>query len=111
MTVYAGVMGALVALLIGVSGVAALTRGWLLPVNRRSVRRVRLHGWGQLVMALGLGWNAACALTLDRLAAYDGLMREWGTFGGIALILGGLVLVMLSQLPRRERRGGGTPVV
>ncbi|WP_030422025.1 hypothetical protein VM636_12420 [Streptomyces sp. SCSIO 75703] len=110
MTVYVAGAGALVALLIGASGAAALTRGWLLPVNRRSVRRVRTHGWGQLVIALGLAWNAVCALTLNRLATQGGPLWEWAALGGVALLFAGLALLALSQFPGRERRGGDTPV-
>ncbi|WP_406261553.1 hypothetical protein [Streptomyces nigra] len=51
MKVYLAVLLAPMALLIAASGLAAVTSGWVLPMNRRHVRTPRLYGWGQLVVA------------------------------------------------------------
>ncbi|MEU2909833.1 hypothetical protein ACFYM3_10945 [Streptomyces massasporeus] len=92
------------ALLIAASGVAAVTQGWVLPWNRRSVRRVCLYGWGQLVMAFGL-----CCQVLFGLVITGPGVRVWGAMSGIALLLVGIIVMMVSQLPGGYRQGRGMP--
>ncbi|MFI8386786.1 hypothetical protein [Streptomyces sp. NPDC085540] len=40
-----GALIAVTALLLAGSGIATLSRGWLLPWQRRHIVRVRLFGW------------------------------------------------------------------
>ncbi|MCX4681754.1 hypothetical protein OG413_41875 [Streptomyces sp. NBC_01433] len=96
MRLYLAIPVVLLALLIAASGVAALTRGWVLPTNRLPVRRPRLYGWGQLVVALALCWQVAFLLLLS-----DPDTRQWGTLTGSVLLLTGLLVMMVS------RRTGG----
>ncbi|MGX4694787.1 hypothetical protein [Streptomyces sp. JNUCC 63] len=94
----------LLALLIAASGIAAVTRGWVLPWNRRSVRRVRLYGWGQLMLAFALCWQVVFGLVIS---GPD--IREWGAASGIALLLTGIIVMIVSQHTGRNRQGTGTP--
>ncbi|MFD9427674.1 MULTISPECIES: hypothetical protein [unclassified Streptomyces] len=96
MELYLGISVVLVALLIAASGVAALTRGWVLASNRSPVRRPRLHGWGQSAVAFALCWQTLFLLALDGTGT-----RQWGTLTGSVLLLSGLVLMMVSR-----RKGG-----
>ncbi|MGI5138560.1 hypothetical protein [Streptomyces sp. CA-106110] len=70
---YLAMSSALVALFIAASGVAAVTRGWVLPVNRSRVRRIRLYGWGQLLIAFALCWHVVFGLVISGPG-----IREWG---------------------------------
>ncbi|MER5277893.1 hypothetical protein ABT025_19350 [Streptomyces sp. NPDC002809] len=92
----------LLALLIAASGVAAITRGWVLPTNRKPIRSIRLYGWGQLVVSFGLCWEAVFALVITDIGA-----RQWGTLAGSALLLAGLFLMMLSWRKRDNRQSIG----
>ncbi|MDQ0578489.1 hypothetical protein [Streptomyces rishiriensis] len=94
----------LVALLIAVSGVAAVTRGWVLPMNRRHIRAPRIYGWGQLVLAFALCWQLVFGLLIS-----DSGVRPLGTLIGAVIILAGLLVMMVGQLGGGERNGGGTP--
>ncbi|MEU1692766.1 hypothetical protein ABZ590_14985 [Streptomyces hirsutus] len=104
MRLYLAIPSVVVALLIAASGVAAVTRGWVLPWNRRSVRRVRLYGWGQLVMASGL-----CCQVVFGLVISGPRVREWGAMSGIVLLLTGCIVMMVSQYTGRNRQGSGMP--
>ncbi|WP_406726803.1 hypothetical protein WJ438_22320 [Streptomyces sp. GD-15H] len=104
MRLYLAIPSVVMALLIAASGLAAVTRGWVLPWNRRSVRRVRLYGWGQLVMAFGL-----CCQVLFGLVITGPGIREWGAPSGIALLLTGIIVMMVSQRPGANRQGSGMP--
>ncbi|MEV5683458.1 hypothetical protein AB0L68_09735 [Streptomyces sp. NPDC052164] len=73
MQLYLAVPVVLVALLIAASGVAALTRGWVLASNRSPVRRPRLYGWGQLTVAFALCRQMLFLLALDGTGP-----RQWG---------------------------------
>lgn len=73
MKLYLAVPVVLVALLIAASGVAALTRGWVLASNRSPVRRPRLSGWGQLAVAFALCRQKLFLLALDGTGP-----RQWG---------------------------------
>ena len=104
MGLYLAIPSVVVALLIAASGVAAVTRGWVLPWNRRRVRRVRLYGWGQLVMAFGLCWHAVFWLVSS-----GPVIREWEAASGIALMLTGLIVMMVGQYTGGNRQGSGMP--
>ncbi|WP_405442275.1 hypothetical protein OG373_33655 [Streptomyces avidinii] len=94
----------LIALLIAASGMAALTRGWALPMNRRHVRSPRLYGLGQLVAALALCWQVVFGLVISGAGT-----RHWGTLTGGALLVAGLVVMLVGQLAGGGRAGSGTP--
>ncbi|MFE9565935.1 hypothetical protein ACFYM0_33055 [Streptomyces sp. NPDC006487] len=94
----------LVALLIATSGMAAVTRGWVLPMNRRHVRSPRLYGLGQLVAALALGWQVLFGLVID-----DAGTRHWGTLTGGAMMVVGLIVMMVGQLAGGGREDRGAP--
>ncbi|WP_326592867.1 hypothetical protein [Streptomyces sp. NBC_01294] len=94
----------LIALLVAASGMAALTRGWVLPMNRRHVRSPRLYGLGQLVAALALCWQVLFGLVIS-----DAGTRHWGTLTGGAILVAGLIVMMVGQLAGGGREGSGTP--
>lgn len=104
MNPYIAIPLALVMLLIAASGVAAVTHAWTLPWNRRHVRSPRIHGWGQLVLALPLGWQLACGMLIS-----DSGTRATGTLIGSGLLLAGLIVMMVGQLAGRDRTSDGTP--
>ncbi|MBC7272415.1 MAG: hypothetical protein H5T76_27555 [Streptomyces sp.] len=99
---YLAVFLVLVALLVGASGWAAVVRGWVLPMNRERVRRVRLFGWGQLAVALALCWQMVFGLVVEDIGT-----RQWGTLTGSVLLLAGVLVTAVSQ--RGERGGGNRP--
>ncbi|MER6036859.1 hypothetical protein ABT133_23590 [Streptomyces sp. NPDC001835] len=99
MKLYFAVPLILLALLIAASGVAAVTRCWVLPMNRRHVRAPRIYGWGQLVVAFALCWQLVLGLILA---------RPSGTLIGAAILLAGLIVMMVGQLAGGNRKGGGT---
>ncbi|MEV0692236.1 hypothetical protein [Streptomyces sp. NPDC050388] len=105
MDLYFAVFYGLAALLVSASGVAAVTRGWVLPRYRPRVRRVRLFGWGQLVIGFAYCW----LVVFGRLAIDNPGVRAWVTLSGIALLLAGVILVLASQRAGRKRQGGGMP--
>ena len=98
MKVYLVVLLAPVALLIAASGLAAVTSGWVLPMNRRHVRTPRLYGWGQLVVSFALFWQVIFGVIIS-----DSSARPWGTLIGSAMLLAGLVVMMVGQLAGRDR--------
>ncbi|MFV5998696.1 hypothetical protein ACNPQM_41750 [Streptomyces sp. NPDC056231] len=104
MKFYVAVPVVLLALLIAASGVAGITRGWVLPTNRRPVHRPRLYGWGQLVVAFALCWQQVCFWVLS-----DPDIRQWGSLSGSVLLLTGLIVMMLSYRKGGNRQGSGTP--
>ncbi|MFE6553354.1 hypothetical protein ACFVHS_33860 [Streptomyces sp. NPDC057746] len=93
----------LLALLVAASGVAALTRGWVFPLTRPRVRRVRLYGWGQLVLALGLCWQVVFRLVIN-----DPGTRQWVILSGGVLLLAGVIVMGVSQHTGRDRQSDGT---
>ncbi|MFE4449251.1 hypothetical protein [Streptomyces sp. NPDC056796] len=97
MRLYLAVPVVLVALLIAASGVAAITRGWVVPTYRRPVGRLRLFGWGQLVVAFAL---CAQAFFLLVLSTGTSATRPWGSLTASLLLPAGLVMMAVS-------RGGG----
>ncbi|GAB3172432.1 hypothetical protein GCM10027162_14910 [Streptomyces incanus] len=104
MRLFLAITVALMALLIAASGVAAVTRGWVLPLNRHLVRRVRLFGWAQLVVAFALCWQVAFGLVISDIGT-----RQWGTLTGSGLLLTGLLVMAVSQRAGGGQRGRGTP--
>ncbi|MEV0689618.1 hypothetical protein [Streptomyces sp. NPDC050388] len=103
MRLYLAIPSVVVALLLTASGVAAITRGWVLPWNRRHVRRVRLYGWGQLVAAFGLCCQVVFGLVIGGIG-----VRQSGALTGSGLLLTGLIVMMVSQRGS-NRQGSGTP--
>ncbi|MFK0252599.1 hypothetical protein [Streptomyces sp. NPDC090445] len=89
---------AAIALLLAASGTATLSRGWILPWQRRHIVRLRLFGWAQLLIAAGLGAQLVGLLAVD--AAY----RPVITMPGVVVLLFSLALATRAQhLPRTTR--------
>ncbi|MGW0856458.1 hypothetical protein [Streptomyces sp. NPDC002690] len=101
MKFYVGIPLVVLALAFGASGVASVARGWVLPFNRGRVRRVRLFGRGQLLMAFSL------------LVQGLFLLLTGGTSRGVRSVypvwspalLAGIALVGVSRRAGRVRRG------
>ncbi|MFE5558280.1 hypothetical protein [Streptomyces sp. NPDC056544] len=96
---YVAVPTGVVALLLAASGVAALSRDWLLPRQRRHIVRLRLFGWAQLLIAAALGSQVIGLL------AVDPVYRSVVTMPGVLVLLLGLVLITRAQRPPRARQG------
>ncbi|MEV4429718.1 hypothetical protein AB0K23_30975 [Streptomyces sp. NPDC049602] len=103
MNPYLAIPLVLVALLIAAAGIAAVTRGWVLPMNRRHIRRPRLHGWGQLLVAFALFWQLVFGMP-----AGDPDVRMWGTSTGGVMLLAGLGVMIAGQVMSGGRKPGGT---
>ncbi|WP_030861793.1 hypothetical protein [Streptomyces sp. NRRL F-2747] len=86
-----------VALLLALSGVATLSRGWLFPWQRRHIVRPRLFGWAQLLIAATLG------VELVGLLAVDSAYRSVVTMPGVVVLLFAMVLITRAQRPPRTR--------
>ena len=99
MGLYLAVPLGLLALFIAATGVAAVRRGWVLPMHRGFVCRVRLYGWGLLLLAFGLCVQAVFE-GLDEAPA----IWHWGADAGVALALGGLCTMGLSQRSAHDGR-------
>ncbi|MET8217059.1 hypothetical protein ACFYRD_20490 [Streptomyces hirsutus] len=104
MRLYLAIPSVVVALLFAALGVAAITRGWVLPWNRRHVRRVRLYGWGQLVAAVGLCCQVVFGLVISGIG-----IRQWGTMTGSVLLVTGLIVMVVGQRLGGKRQVSGTP--
>lgn len=104
MKFYVAIPVVLLAFLIAASGIAAITRGWVLPTNRRPVHRPRLYGWGQLVAAFALCWQQVFFWVFS-----DPGIRQWGSLSGSALLLTGLIVMMLSYGTVGNQQGSSTP--
>ncbi|MFE4678800.1 hypothetical protein [Streptomyces sp. NPDC056723] len=104
MKLYVAIPVVLLALLIAASGIAGITRGWVLPTNRRPVHRPRLYGWSQLVGAFAL-----CSQQFFVWVPSDPDTRQWGFLSGSALLLTSLIMMMLSHRAGGNRQGSGTP--
>ncbi|MGW3495942.1 hypothetical protein [Streptomyces sp. NPDC001020] len=103
MRLYLAIPSVLVGVSIAALGVAALTRGWVLPLNRRSVRFIRLYGWGQLVTSFALCWQVVFGLVISNPG-----IRPLGTLFGSGLLLTGIIMMAVSQCVGRNRQGSGT---
>ncbi|MGW7425628.1 hypothetical protein ACWGJB_37315 [Streptomyces sp. NPDC054813] len=101
MKLYIAVPLLLVAALIAASGIAAVTRGWVLPMNRRRVRAPRIYGWGQLVLAFALCWQLVFGLVIDT----PGVSQS-GTLIGSVIFLAGLAVMIAGQVTGRGRGDG-----
>ncbi|MFE4421361.1 hypothetical protein [Streptomyces sp. NPDC056817] len=86
------------ALVFAASGVAAVTRGWVPSGYRDSVRRVGLNGWGQLLVAVGLG----CQVVLSHVMSWPGI---WQALVCGPLLLAGIALMMVSRRAGGDRQG------
>ncbi|MGA5606138.1 hypothetical protein ACPCUF_34860 [Streptomyces griseoincarnatus] len=101
MRLYLGISVILLAVLIAASAIAALTRGWVLPTNRKHVIRPQFYGWGQLVIAIALCCQAAFGLMTNDLDT-----RQWGTLTGSVLMVTGILVIAVSRRAtgHRQRR-------
>ncbi|MFE8976772.1 hypothetical protein [Streptomyces cyaneofuscatus] len=92
--------GLLLGLLLIAMGTATLRTGWIVPTARRHATRPQLHGIGALLMG--------ASLVLQSLLYFGALPSvSWETrfYGGNALLLGGMLMLIVSQsLPPRRRR-------
>ncbi|WP_406186352.1 hypothetical protein [Streptomyces sp. NBC_01006] len=93
-----GALIAVTALLLAGSGIATLSRGWLLPWQRRHVVR-QLFAWAQLLIAIALG------IQLIGLRAVDSACRTVFTMPGSVVLLLALVLITRAQRPRGTGQG------
>ncbi|CAM5528059.1 hypothetical protein [Streptomyces pilosus] len=91
-------IGVLVGLLMVASGVGTLRTGWVVPSARRHVARPKLYGLGALLIGVSILLQG-----LMYFRVLPSVPPEARYVGGNALLLGGLLLVALSQ-PRQ--RGG-----
>ncbi|MBB1247034.1 hypothetical protein GL263_26315 [Streptomyces durbertensis] len=103
MNPYLSILLFLVASLYAASGIAGITRGWVLPGNRGRVHHPRRYGWGQLVCAAALG-----ALLVFREFPVDNQIRYDGSLAASVLLLAGL-LVMASCTRRGNRAQAERP--
>ncbi|WP_326706115.1 hypothetical protein [Streptomyces cyaneofuscatus] len=92
--------GMLLGLLFIAMGTATLRTGWLLPTARRHVTRPQLHGLGALLTGASLVLQS-----LLHFRVLPGVSWEVRFYGGNALLLGGMLLLLVSQtLPLRRGR-------
>ncbi|MFA3839573.1 hypothetical protein [Streptomyces aureus] len=104
MTLYIAVALVLLALLYAAPGVAAVTRGWVPPMNRRHVHAPRIYGWGQLTVAFALCWQTAFGLLIS-----DSGIRPSAPLIGSAILVAGFVVMMVGQRADGKSKCGGTP--
>ncbi|WP_326773200.1 hypothetical protein [Streptomyces sp. NBC_01445] len=104
MTLYIAVPLVLLALLYAASGVAAVTRGWVPPMNRRHVHAPRIYGWGQLTVAFALCWEAAFGVLIS-----DSGIWPSAPLVGSAILVAGFIVMMVGQRAGGKRERGGTP--
>ncbi|MEU9609740.1 hypothetical protein [Streptomyces sp. NPDC048057] len=83
------------ALLFAASGIAGITRGWVLPRSRRHVHNPRLYGWGQLALAFALCWQLTVGLLVD-----DADVRAWATPVGGLILVAALMVLVVGQVRR-----------
>lgn len=100
MEIYWDVALVVLASLIAAAGVAAITRDWVLPWKRRQVSRPRLHGWGQLVLAFAVYWQALFSAVLSGPDA-----RATGTLIGGVMAVAGVVVMYRGQSDKRQGSG------
>ncbi|MER7464111.1 hypothetical protein [Streptomyces sp. NPDC097981] len=95
---YAAIPIAAVVLLLACSGTAVLTRGWMLPVQRRHIVRPALFGWAQLLLA------GTLAVQLTALLVVDAAYRPVAFMPASAGMLFALVLVQRARHPHLAGR-------
>jgi drug/metabolite transporter superfamily protein YnfA len=103
-TLYIAVPLVLLALFYAATGVAAVTRGWMLPMNRRRVHAPRVYGWGQLMVAFALCWQTAFGLLIG-----DSDTLPSAPLIGSAILVAGFIVMMVGQRAGGTRKRGGTP--
>ncbi|MFF3885999.1 hypothetical protein [Streptomyces sp. NPDC001914] len=86
--------GAFLGMLAIVLGVVTIRTGWLLPTARRHVTRSELHGFGAVLTGAPV-----VVQSLFYFRLLPSVSWEVRFFGGNALLLAGLILMILSQLP------------
>ncbi|WP_406840007.1 hypothetical protein ACICHK_34710 [Streptomyces sp. AHU1] len=94
MLVYFAIPVALAALVTAGGGIAALTRGWVLPRVRPVIERPRVYGWGVLLLALGM-----CLLAVSMMVFTD-MMLTAGRTIAVAIMFVGSQVVLKSRRPR-----------
>ncbi|MFB6614544.1 hypothetical protein ACIGFK_30780 [Streptomyces sp. NPDC085524] len=97
---YLGIPIAVAALLLVAAGIATLTKGWLLPWQRKHVVRPQLFGWAQLLLA------AALSVQLAGLLVVPGPYKSLFSMPGTVMLLFALVMVTRAQRPPRPGRRG-----
>ncbi|WP_037628766.1 hypothetical protein [Streptomyces aureus] len=85
--------GAFLGLLAIVLGVVTIRTGWILPTARRHVTRPELHGFGAMLTG-----TPVVVQSLFYFRLLPSVSWEVRFFGGNALLLAGLLLIILSQL-------------
>ncbi|MEU3049263.1 MULTISPECIES: hypothetical protein [unclassified Streptomyces] len=96
-----GVLAAAVGAAALVLGAAALRSGWTLPWTRGTVLRPQLYGLG------GVLFGVAClGQGLFSLGVLPAVSRDVRLYAMSALLLCGLLLIGVSQMPRTARRRG-----
>ncbi|MFD0146479.1 MULTISPECIES: hypothetical protein [unclassified Streptomyces] len=102
MSSYFGWAVGLAGLLFAIGGVLALTRGWILPYQRRWIRRTAVFGWAQLVVAVAFLLHAAEALLVEDPGVGVAVSNT-----GFAALLCGLGLAVYAQWPREDAGENG----
>ncbi|MEV7088422.1 hypothetical protein AB0O07_21460 [Streptomyces sp. NPDC093085] len=91
-------VGLLVGILAIGMGAVTLRTGWVPPTVRRRGVRTRLHGAGVALTGTSLVLQGLLALRV-----LPAVPWEAGFYGGNALLIGGLVLIVLSRFLSRRR--------
>ncbi|MER7173987.1 hypothetical protein [Streptomyces mesophilus] len=98
---------AFVGLLAIALGIVALRTGWTVPTARRHVTTPKFHGLGALLMGASLVLHSLVYVLGDVLPIVSWEARF---FGGNALLIAGMVLIVLSYLlPLRRSRSRTDP--
>ncbi|MER5866200.1 hypothetical protein [Kitasatospora sp. NPDC002040] len=97
MKLYIAIPLLVLAMLFAAAGIAAVTRGWVVPTSRRWVRNPRRYGWGVLLLAAALLWQI-----LYNLAGGDTGPLPWGIITGGVLQVTGLLIMFASQRQPRH---------
>lgn len=85
--------GALLGLVAIALGIVTLRTGWIVPTARRHVTRPQLHGLGALLTGTSVVLQGLFYFRIVPSVSWEARF-----FGGNALLLGGLLLMALSQL-------------
>ncbi|MFJ5217194.1 hypothetical protein ACIP98_21030 [Streptomyces sp. NPDC088354] len=101
MNLYIAIPLALLTSLIAASGIAAVVCGWIPPWGRRYVRRPRLYGSGQLIVAASLSWHWIFVVLID-----NPWSHQWGSLTGSVILLIGLLVTWIGQSSGGSQRNG-----